>query len=532
MFFLLLKHPVFVPKHIIQNTPFIYSSVWCSATKFGTRCSFNNLCYNPNLEIFLFIMGNRTTISGINSRNELKQITTSWMNHSHFYLKLALVDSIEEYKLITDKTILISRFKPDNIMHVIHDDLLPLYVTYKRICSGNVDECSSKFLISFLNPFNSSFNRLYEIFTNKPFLSLNSLNSIVCFSDIHVGLDSDSIFYQYGFEKPQGFVKPVITGSILYEFTEHILTHFHIKRSLNSKSTFIGREFNRKILNQNFLIELIKDIHIKTLKQNLSVNNLDINTHPIEEVIQSIANSKLLYGMHGAGMILSMFLPTGGISVELFPYGIVREHVSGLYSMSKMSGIYFGYLSWTNSKKENSLFHPEYPLLHGGIEGLSVAEKIRISTATSVPPVVCCHNPLYLHFMFQDTYVDFSIVSIVKKSFEIYKPDNIINLIYKTWYYPSQVRNINCSINNTHVIINWKPPINIRNLAETIYKITISSPKYNSTLITKSTSVTSKSFKTEKLLIWIQCVINDIEGDDTHFVCENMTSFNTRPGPD
>ncbi|XP_073980245.1 protein O-linked-mannose beta-1,4-N-acetylglucosaminyltransferase 2-like [Rhodnius prolixus] len=414
-----------------------------------------------------------------------------------------------------------SKFKPDNIMHVIHDDILPLYVTYKRICLGKVEKCSSETLIAFVDNPCDNYTQLYEAFTFEKPLILQTLKEVTCFSEVHVGLDSDSIFYQYGYKKPQGFVTPKINGEIVFEFTEYILKHLRIERNpVMTKSTFIGRLVNRKILNEKFLVELIKDLHFKNTGQTILVNNIDINAQPIEEVIVSVANSKLIIGMHGAGMMLAMFMPLGSIALELFPYGIVKEHVSALYSLSRVRDVHFGYLSWTNIKKENSLRHPEYPRLLGGFDGISDAEKIRITNASHVQAVHCCNDPLYLHFMYQDTYVDDTIIPIVLESFKNKKIIDSKKLMLESWYFPSQVRNIECYLNDNHLTVMWDPPINVGNLSGTYYKVFLSWPEQNSTYVTKSSLLRiDLSLKDKHLLVWILCVRNGIQGTDSYFMC-------------
>ena len=38
----------------------------------------------------------------------------------------------ENYDYISGPSILFHRFNPDNLMHIFHDDLLPLYYTQKK----------------------------------------------------------------------------------------------------------------------------------------------------------------------------------------------------------------------------------------------------------------------------------------------------------------------------------------------------------------------------------------------------------------
>lgn len=46
---------------------------------------------------------------------------------------------------------LLNRFKPDNLMHALHDDLLPLFSRYESLCSGDVLSCTNKFLLAYID---------------------------------------------------------------------------------------------------------------------------------------------------------------------------------------------------------------------------------------------------------------------------------------------------------------------------------------------------------------------------------------------
>jgi len=91
---------------------------------------------------------------------------------------------------------LLWRFKYDNVMHVIYDDLLPLYTTYEYICAGNVDKCVSKYQVSFADEGElGPFSEWYTIFSmSEPvILHKGGTDNIICFEEGQTGLVTDSV---------------------------------------------------------------------------------------------------------------------------------------------------------------------------------------------------------------------------------------------------------------------------------------------------------------------------------------------------
>jgi hypothetical protein len=54
--------------------------------------------------------------------------------------------------MVTEPVFLMHRFKPDNIMHVLHDDLLPLYARLEALCVNNFEDCFENIRIAFIDP--------------------------------------------------------------------------------------------------------------------------------------------------------------------------------------------------------------------------------------------------------------------------------------------------------------------------------------------------------------------------------------------
>jgi protein O-mannose beta-1,4-N-acetylglucosaminyltransferase len=120
----------------------------------------------------------------------------------------------------------------------------------------------------------------------------------------------------------------------------------------------------------------------------------------------SVRNAGVVVGMHGAMMALTMFSRPGTLVIELFPYGIVPEHLTTFRSLSDLPGRDVIHLTWTNGVESNSVAHPEYPSHQGGLAGLTLEEVEKVTRTFPVPRVPCCDNSLLLYRLYQDTIVD------------------------------------------------------------------------------------------------------------------------------
>lgn len=101
--------------------------------------------------------------------------------------------------ILPDKVVIFKRFKPDNLMHVFHDDLIPLYFTLNEL-----DHFGAKdYRVFFVDDHEAGrYWELYRMFRSKNFLNayhpllrstvkaeglLDSDANLICFSTVVVG---------------------------------------------------------------------------------------------------------------------------------------------------------------------------------------------------------------------------------------------------------------------------------------------------------------------------------------------------------
>lgn len=137
-------------------------------------------------------------------------------NRDYQFSYVEVLDSAIRSKKLTasilpDKVLILKRFKPDNLMHVIHDDLLPLYYALLELEFAGAKEYRV-FLVDDYEK--GDFWNLYRLFKSKIFLNANHPwtkqtlraevdTDLVCFSTAVVGGMPNTRWYQYGFNRFQ-----------------------------------------------------------------------------------------------------------------------------------------------------------------------------------------------------------------------------------------------------------------------------------------------------------------------------------------
>eukprot|EP01137_Pigoraptor_chileana_P022706 Opistho-2@87891 len=241
------------------------TSMWCTGDTKKTRiCRAKNICYAPRQGEFVVLHGNSTVISGVpKSRYEpalLDMASLDDHNTQYFHYIDLPVSSVSKLKpsnfAYADGTnFLFRRFHASNIMHVLHDDLIPLFHTMRQYApSGKSAGLYSEHtrLVMMEGWSHHSHFGLYHLLAagergvsngmqydsrnNDTFVGKIILvnefarDKLTCFQDAVIGLSKETTWYQYGFTEPQGPI-PDKQGSGVY------VRHFvdHIRRLLNAK---------------------------------------------------------------------------------------------------------------------------------------------------------------------------------------------------------------------------------------------------------------------------------------------------------
>lgn len=449
------------------------SSVWCTGSNKSERiCKFRNLCYHPIYQEYVFFHSNKTVMIGLpNDRFEPALLDMSSVddhNTQYFNFVDLPANSLDSFNNVTfydGLSYIFHRFNCDNIMHVFHDDLLPLFHTMKQFNHGNyvVDLDHRIVFMEGWNP--GPYFDLYKLFSNKPPLLKQDLtrnDSLKCFQHAIVGISKTTTWYQYGFKTPQGpLPKTQVTSNEIKEFVAFVKQRLGVDVIARREPYIVMflREYNRLVLNEESVsLAMSKEFVMKVVQVSLK-------THTFIQLIEVISNASALVGMHGSALILTMFLPPTAVLVEMFPFAIKPDNYLPYKTLAEIPGMNLIYASWRNYFPENTVTHPNDAPEIGGIRHLSKEDQELIESNTEVAPHICCSNPFWLYRIYQDTIVDeVSFLNVVKEAFN--RSRNMVMNDRTNKFYPSKVLDITCTpINDTvnpALFISWKLPINVK----------------------------------------------------------------------
>ncbi|XP_071547650.1 protein O-linked-mannose beta-1,4-N-acetylglucosaminyltransferase 2-like isoform X1 [Panulirus ornatus] len=549
------------PVNLESSSPHsLYSSVWCySSPESGLRCHFQNLHYNLLLKEYAFVYSPDSIVYGIKNIRDLQEqlYLSSVKGHNAFQMRIAVVpytSFVTKYKskIIHGKSLLMARFKPDNLMHVFHDDLLPIYFTIQELCT-NIRSCIEdlKLIITDENE-RGMYWDLFQLLSKKIMLiseHVSNSHTWCCFESAFIGLNMISVWYQYGFGKPQGpEMKSTISGYLLRQFTGFVKKELKVPQLPNDAlvGVLISRKFIRKILNENEVAAVIQDhLAVVSGQENSDVKILSLEENGLHVVIGELSRARVAVGMHGAALILGMFLPPGSLLIEIWPFGIDPSAATVYKTMCELEGFGVTYVPWVNKDSENTVFHPEYPTFYGGLSHLSYSEQedtIRSLYENLIQDLECCDNSNWLFRVYQDTkvhisesgsnYKSVSFSSVLKEglrmSEEYVISDEIARNRMQFQMYPSVVQEAKCYLirnsYHTKMFLEWKDPWNTEdiNCQDIFFEVVVQAhgdSKVIRNVLHDRRFLKKFNLEVESTDTWITCFCDDIEGAVQYVKC-------------
>ena len=423
---------------------------------------------------------------------------------------------------------IMSRFKPDNLMHYFHDDIIPLYFTLKEISSQSMDSLLLDDI--YTQPMHKPLNQknFHSVFPKPLMRSDLNDDTLYCMQQSFVGLSKATTFYDYGFRRPQSPIPRSEKQSLLISKTLRRLSDqlMPVRECSDNYVILISRKLNRKIVNEKELIELLSNY----TKLSLIVVN-DLNTD-FERILEKIICAKIMIGIHGSALVLSLFLRPHSALIELFPLAINPEYVTPYKTLTQLKGMNIHYFIWRNLNPNHTITHEEYPKELGGTQYLSKEKRDQIVTnSEDVPKQLCCDDPYWLYRMYQDTVIDINtFLPTLTKAIDAVSVNTTAPEEYCSLE-PGVVIDLKCerrdskdSKNTQLVSIEWRMPWNIDLIecsqVKLVYEVLIQElPSVSA----KSWTVlqTQLSFESEpnkRHYVWIRCKLNEIYGP-----------FNTNP---
>ncbi|GAB6030493.1 Protein O-linked-mannose beta-1,4-N-acetylglucosaminyltransferase 2 [Chamberlinius hualienensis] len=398
------------------------------------------------------------------------------------------------------KTYIYNRFKPDNLMHLFHDDLLPIYATLQEIVQLPTRDIRLALLDN--HDMDQRFSFLYGLLWENIITKSDMKDELIyCMEEAYVGVNRDTVWYDYGFLEHQ---KSLLSTKIVsVNVIQNFILYFMGKLKLNNipcndfenYNVLILRRHNRLVLNSNDIIQKLKEETgwpVKVLIED------DFSSENFSNVVKHIYCSSMLIGMHSGALILSLFLQPSASLLELYPYAVNPDYYTPFKTLAKIN--HLKYASWVNKLKENSVSHPHRPAELGGIAHLGVEDQTVIVTAETVKPHLCCRDPSWLFRIYQDTKVDtISFSATIKEIIaRNASTDSVVQL------QPGTVRNLHCNSVDGAYNLSWEKPWNMKYLEKKNYQyeIWIQTNDHTQSVITSNTYLVLKS-SLHKIDCWV-----------------------------
>lgn len=245
-----------------------------------------------------------------------------------------------------------------------------------------------------------------------------------------------------------------------------------------NKIIILSRKRNRLITNEKELASLL------SRSFGLEAVIVSNEEHTFEQQVAYLRSARVVLGMHGSLLALTMFCRRGTVFLEMFPYAVPSSDYLPFKTMAQLPGMDLVYRAWENKDESASKSFPDRKKHFGGLMHLPEAERSSIMQSKMVKPHLCCSDPTWLYRIYQDTLVNVEeIQKLIHEGLEesrtrvlspiaegSYNPDS-------TELLPPQVQGISCLSSKDRpagaLWIQWDAPWN--GAAVEKYSIQISS---------------------------------------------------------
>lgn len=227
-----------------------------------------------------------------------------------------------------------------NVFHEMNEIIIPLYITTKQFQSRVV------FLLEDYNPsFVSKYGAVLSHLSDSPAIDPAANATVHCFPAAVVGLKYHDNLALNASDIPGGYGMPEFRHFLRQAFG---LRYVHVSEIAKPRLMLLSRTGTRRFLNEEDMILLMKEVGFQVVIVRRS--KLASNLNRFSRLINSCG---VLLGAHGAGLTNEMFLPTGGVMIQVELLG--TEWASNTYYGDTARAMGVKYLKYSIDGDESSL---------------------------------------------------------------------------------------------------------------------------------------------------------------------------------
>ncbi|KAJ9551503.1 hypothetical protein OSB04_015548 [Centaurea solstitialis] len=249
-----------------------------------------------------------------------------------------------------------------NVFHELNENIIPLFIT-SRLFESRVHFITVDHKPSFIRKYRRVFSRLSDHEIVDPATD----PSVHCFPGAVTGLKFHKFLGINASESPQGYYS-------MPDFREFIRQTYRLRtRSVFEMQNppillLISRQTTRKFLNQAEMLKMMEDLGFRVIIAS-SAKEMS-NVEKFSRVVNSCS---VMVGAHGAGLANEVFLPDGGVMIQVRPLGF-QWGTDSFYS-EPGPGMGLRYLEYRIEPEESSLadvYGRDHPVV---VDTASVAAK-------------------------------------------------------------------------------------------------------------------------------------------------------------
>ncbi|VAH71066.1 unnamed protein product [Triticum turgidum subsp. durum] len=234
-----------------------------------------------------------------------------------------------------------------NYFHAYTDVILPLFLTAKQY-GGEVQLLVSDMQMWWIGKFLPVFKSL----SNYDLVDLAADNRIRCFRHVQVGLTCHADFSIDPLRAPNGYS--------MVDFTKHMRGVYGLPRGLavpaagaRPRLLLIARASTRRFVNADDIVRAAQKVGFEVVVSE--------GTHEVAPFAELANTCDVMLGVHGAGLTNMVFLPTGGVVIQVVPLGGLEFVVGYFRAPSRDMGL--KYLEYRIAPAESTLTE-QYPADH------------------------------------------------------------------------------------------------------------------------------------------------------------------------